>query len=231
MSQRDDIPYHFDPRVPIQEVRPGSTIFVAGPAMSPARDLALSLATSGGDVGDGSALVSTNTRSEKLLARCERASAGFDPTRTTVIDCSSGEGGTTSSGATIEKLSGPGDLTGMGIKLSTTYQRLHGEGITRVRTGILSVSTLLMYTDVRTVFRFLHTLSGRISALGGLGIFFIDPQSHDTKSTNMLTQVSDGRIDVREATGDAADGELRVRGLPDQSRDWQPFTLGQEVDQ
>lgn len=231
MSPGDDTPYHFDPWVPIQEVRPGSTVFVAGPAMSPARDVALSLAASGGDGGEGSALVSTNTRSEKLLARCARASPGFDPTHTTVIDCSNGEGGSTSSRATVEKLSGPGDLTGMGIKLSTTYQRFHGEGITRVRTGILSVSTLLMYTDVRTVFRFLHTLSGRIAAIGGLGIFFIDPESHDTKSTNMLTQVSDGRIDVREPTGAAADGELRVRGLPNQPRDWQTFTLGQEVDQ
>lgn len=230
MSSGDDTPYHFDSSVPVQEVRPGSTIFVAGPAMSPARDLALSLATAGGDIGEGTAFVSTNTRSEKLLSRCARVSAGYDPTRTTVIDCSSGDAGQSSTGAMVEKLSGPGDLTGMGIQLSTTYQRFHGEGITRIRTGIVSVSTLLMYTDVRTVFRFLHTLTGRISAIGGLGIFFIDPESHDTKSTNMLTQVSDGRIDVREATGDGQDGELRVRGLPDHPRDWHPFTLGQEVD-
>lgn len=225
MSQQSEVPYHFDRSVPVSEIEPGTTVFVTGPSMSRAEDVALSLASPGTEFGEASVLISTSSGGEKLLRRCERMGESFDGSRMNVIDCSGGSSRTSSQGTRIRSLSNPGDLTGMGIELSTTYERLYGEGIERIRTGILSVSTLLMYTDVRTVFRFLHTLSGRIATIDGLGVFFIDPTSHDTESTNMLTQVSDGRIEVRESDDEDHESELRVRGLPNQAREWQPFTL------
>jgi KaiC/GvpD/RAD55 family RecA-like ATPase len=226
MSQQSEVPYHFDRSVPIGEIEPGTTVFVTGSSMSRAEDVALSLVSPGTEFGEASVLISTASSGEKLLGRCERLSDSFDGPRMNVIDCSGGSSRTSSQGSHIDSLSNPGDLTGMGIELSTTYERLYRDGVKRIRTGILSVSTLLMYTDVRTVFRFLHTLSGRIASIDGLGVFFIDPTSHDTESTNMLTQVSDGRIEVRESDDEDHESELRVRGLPDQPRDWQPFTLG-----
>jgi len=80
-----------------------------------------------------------------------------------------------------------------------------------------------MYVDLRSLFQFAQTLSGRIDSAGGLGLFTLDPTTHDTKTVNTLGQAADGRVEVREADG--ADGELRVRGLPAQSSDWRPFSL------
>lgn len=228
MNLEDERPYTFGDTLPVEGIRPGTTVFVAGPSMSSARDLALKIGLPEGPTEERSVLVSTGTGAEKLLRRCERVAPSVDPTSLAVIDASGRSSGDTR-GARIETVSGPGDLTGMGIRLSKLYEAYHADGLERIRTGVISVSTLLMYVDVRTAFRFLHTLAGRIAAIGGLGIFYIDPTSHDTESTNMLTQLADGRIDVREAEERETAAELRVRGLADQSRRWTPFSLGQEA--
>lgn len=78
------------------------------------------------------------------------------------------------------------------------------------------------YVDLRALFQFAQTLSGRIDSADGLGVFTIDPTTHDTSTVNTLSQAADGRIEVREAEGD---GELRVRGRPNQPDSWQLFSL------
>jgi hypothetical protein len=70
-----------------------------------------------------------------------------------------------------------------------------------------------MYVDLRKLFQFAQTLSGRIDSAGGLGVFTLDPTTHDTQTVNTLSQVADGRIDIREPEEGDADGELRIRGL------------------
>jgi len=227
MSQRARVPYAFDEGLPLKEVSPGTVLFVAGPSLSRAEDLALSLVLGGADSGEGMLFITTNDSSENLLERCERLAPGFDESPVSVVDCSDGGGREPGFDARIESVSTPNDLTGIGIKFSTLYSGLHTETGGRVRTAFVNVSTLLMYTDLRTLFRFLHTISGRIDATNGIGVFAIDPGTHDEKSTNTLTQLCDGRIDVREpGTGDA-DGDLRVRGLSNQPREWTPFRLGE----
>jgi hypothetical protein len=119
-------------------------------------------------------------------------------------------------------VSGPSDLTGIGMRFSDVQVEFGRTGHERVRTGLLSVSTLLSFSDLRTVSRFVHTLVGRIDSVDGLGVLFIDPGSHDERAIRTLAQFCAGRIEVRE--GD--DGpELRARGLADQSREWEPFDL------
>jgi hypothetical protein len=228
MSQSSVEGYQFDPWVPIDPIAPGSTVFVAGPSMGAAIDLALSLTVAGTSQGDGAVLLSTNTGPTRLIDRAERVSPAMDRSRTTVVDGSGREGDNSPTGVRVASLSGPGDLTGMGINLSSAFENFHADGITRVRTGVVSVSTLLMYVDLRTVFRFLHTISGRITAVDGFGVFYIDPDSHDSRSTTMLTQISDGRIDVREAESEDHEWELAVRGLPDRTQGWRPFAPGGE---
>lgn len=81
-----------------------------------------------------------------------------------------------------------------------------------------------MYVELRTLFRFAQTLSGRIDSAGGLGVMAIDPTTHDTRTVNTLSQVADGKVEIRDHDGEY-DGELRVRGLPDQPSEWTPFSL------
>jgi len=61
-----------------------------------------------------------------------------------------------------------------------------------------SLSTLLMYSDLQTVFRFLHVFTGRIQSVNGLGLFSIDSTSHDEQAMNTLKQLFDGVITVPE---------------------------------
>jgi hypothetical protein len=65
------------------------------------------------------------------------------------------------------------------------------------------------------------------SGLSGIGIFVIDPDSNDEQSVSTLTQLRDGRVDLREPETGDGDGELRVRGLTEQPREWTPFRVGE----
>jgi hypothetical protein len=142
-----------------------------------------------------------------------------------VVDCSGQETGQFQQEIPVKHISAQSDLTGISMKFSVLYESLYtGTEAGRVRTGLISLSSLLMYVELRKVFQFAQTLSGRIDSTGGLGVFAIDPTTHDTQTLNTFSQVTDGRIEVRQADGDA-DGELRVRGLPNQPSGWQPFSL------
>jgi len=61
-------------------------------------------------------------------------------------------------------------MTGIGIKLSEYLQEFYEtRGVTQNRVLLHSVSTLLMYSDLQTVFRFLHVFTGRIQSADALG--------------------------------------------------------------
>ena len=119
-------------------------------------------------------------------------------------------------------MTGPGDLTGIGMRYSKLVEELHRDGVERVRTSVVSVSTLLSFSDVQTVSRFVHTLVSRIGSIDGLGVLLIDPDAVDERVLSNVAQFCDARVDVRERD-DAP--EMRVRGLPEQSREWAEIDL------
>lgn len=217
MSEQAPRPYAFGDGIPLSAAAPGTTLFVGGEEINAAEDLALSLALREREAGEGAIIVSTNTTSDRMLDRCGQLSLAADPETVGAIDCS-GTASEDPRAAAIETVSSPQDLTGLGIEFSRLYERLYRSEVRKLRTGFVSVSPLLMYNDLRTVFRFLHSLTSRISGVNGLGVFVLDPAAHDDQTNNMLAQLSDGRVEVR-------DGELRVRGLPDQPTEWTPYAL------
>ena len=218
--------YEFGDGLPIEPLGAGATVLVAGPALSPAEDLARSMAAYGTGFGEGSLFISTNMTCKKLLQSCQRDDPAVDATHMGIIDCSGQDIGKAELGADVRYVSTQSDLTGIGMKFSALYESTYPAVIEgRVRTGLISLSSLSMYVDMRTLFQFAQTLSGRIDSADGLGVFALDPTTHDTKTVNTLSQAADGRIEVRESEQSDADGELRVRGLPDQPSEWQPFTL------
>ncbi|MXR50913.1 hypothetical protein GRX03_04730 [Halovenus sp. WSH3] len=212
--------------LPIDPIEPGTSVFVAGPALSPAEDLARSMVAHGTSSGEGALFISTNMTCKTLLQSCERSDPGVDATRMGIIDCSGQDIGNAQLDAEVKYVSTQSDLTGIGMKFSALYESLYPavrDG--RVRTGLISLSSLSMYVDMRALFQFVQTLSGRIDSADGLGVFAIDPTTHDTKTVNTLSQAADGRIEVREPEEGDDEGELRVRGLPNQPNGWQSFTL------
>lgn len=202
--------------LPLNGIRPGSTVLVAGAIHGGARDLALGMLA--GDSDEGAILVTANESASSLVEACHRAGVAVTPERTAFIDCVGGEEQSVS--ARVAAVSSPADFTGIGMRFSDVYRDLVHGGVGSVRTGFYSVSTLLTFNDLQTVSRFVHTLVGRINSADGLGVLLIDPANHDDRAVSTISQFSTGRIDVRDTNGKP---ELRARGLPNQSRDWLSF--------
>lgn len=204
------------PGLPLADIRPGTSLLVTGPIHEGSRDLAVRLLA--GTPDEAAVVVTTNQRATRMVEDCHRMGVHTGPERTAVLDCVGTDG--TSVNAQVHQVSGPSDLTGIGMRYSDVHAGFVEDGYQRVRTGLFSLSTLLSFSDLRTVSRFVHTLVGRIDSVDGLGVLLIDPGSHDQRTVRTLAQFCSGRINVRD--GDDSP-ELRARGLPSQSRDWQAF--------
>lgn len=208
--------YDFD-ELPLSPVDPGTNLLIAGPAMGGTRELFFRIvAPVPGE--EGVIIVSTKSDAASAVEELEENASSVDTRAVGVVDAA-GSQAMTEHGQ-LRTVSGPSDLTGVGMELTDLYEGFVNQGARRVRVGIDSISTLLLYTDVQTVFRFMHVTTGRVSSADGLGVYAIDPSSHDDQTVQTLNQLFDARVDVR----DGEDGrQLRVRGLDCQSGDWQSF--------
>lgn len=209
--------YRFE-RLPLADVREGTTVLVTGPRHDGARELGLGMLA--GSPGEGAIVVTTNQRASRIADDCARIGIELADDRSAILDCVGDEDADVP--ARVLPVSGPADLTGIGMRFSDVYVDFKGGGIERVRTGLFSLSTLLSFGDLRTVSRFVHTLVGRIDGVDGLGVFRIDPASHDDRAVRTLAQFCSGRIEVRDRDGDR---ELRTHGLPDQPDGWTRFEV------
>jgi hypothetical protein len=54
-----------------------------------------------------------------------------------------------------------------------------------------------MYSNIQTVFRFLHVFTGRIKATGALGYYVIDNGMHDEHVIVAFKQLFDGIIEIK----------------------------------
>lgn len=207
--------YEF-PGLPLEPLGVGSTVLLSGPAHGGTRRLALRLLSPGED--EGTLLVTTNARAERMVARCRRV--GMDPSseRTAIIDCVGDDEDVAD--VRCVTVSGPGDLTGIGMRFTKCYRDLYYEGVRRVRAGVSSLSTLLSFKPLKTVARFVHAIAGRIDSADGVGVLLVDPRVHDERTVSTLAQFCDGTIEVAERD---ADPHLRTRGLDDQPRGWHRF--------
>lgn len=204
------------PDLPLAPVDGGRTLLVEGANTDGVREFLLPAADPAAD--EGSVLVSTNTTGELLLEH--RRDAGCDlgaNGRVRIVDCVSFQQGRGIETRNVEGVSNPSDLTGIGMRTATFYQSLAAEGIDRVRLGFLSLSTVLVYCELRRASRFVHVLTGRIASTDGIGLLALDSRAHGEQAVGTVQQLCDGRIEVR--SGD--DGrEIRVSGLPGQPEGW-----------
>lgn len=216
MTERER--YGFD-ALPLSPIRRGTNVLVAGPAHDGARELALAMLSSGAD--EGTIVVATNESAPRLVEDFEALGARFDPDHAAIVDCV-GNDVQESFPARVLTVSSPRDLTGIGMRYAALHSELLSEGVTRVRSGLVSLTTLLSLDEFRKVSQFVHTLAGRVRSVDGLGVFLVDPTTQDERAVNTMSQFCDGRIDVRYE-GDAP--ELRARGLREQPRSWTAFDV------
>jgi len=215
--------YRFGEGLPIRPIPPGSTVLVTAPALSGGEDLARRLVADSIGTDESGLFISTNMTGEKLLQTCRRTHDSPAAAQLGIIDCSGQDPGRSDHEIPIRYVSSQSDLTGISIQYTALYEPLAANAAAgRVRTGLISLSSLLMYVDLKTVFQFAQTLAGRIGTTGGLGVVAIDPTVHETQAVNTFAQIADGLIEVREVDSGT---ELRTQGLPNQPEGWQPVSL------
>lgn len=214
--------YAVDRALPVDELPPG-TYFVAGPPLTRKSELLRRLLRAGQDRGENALLVSTNTDVE-TIHREFGWSLSERPENFHVIDCISRQSGAPAVEADhTSYAASAGDLTGMGMYVTNHLSALSGMGRSdRTRMAIDSVSTLLMYEDYETVFRFLHVVKNRLEVGNALGLLAINTETHEEQRVRTLLGLGDGVIELRETDEGV---EVRVV-LEEETTDWVPLDLG-----
>ena len=202
--------------LPDTEIQPGTNVLIAGAPLAGKRGLAFDVIASGADRGEGAIVVTTNESAERVLSEFGDLVEADSPTDVDigVVDCVTKQRGIGSvkEDSRVKYASSPVDMTGIGIKLSEFLQDFYEErGLSRNRILLHSVSTLLMYSDLQTVFRFLHVFTGRVQSADALGLYVIDSTAHDDQTMNTLKQLFDAVIEVEE--GDGSEPNVRTTGL------------------
>ena len=205
--------YDLDDVLPDVEIEPGSNVLITGPPMTGKQQVAFEILAQGTRQGEGAIVVTTKDSSKKVLEQYT-ALVGADPDAPVgVVDCVTQQQGAGDTDDTdrIKYASSPVDMTGIGIKLSELLEDFYSQQSSRRNRVLLhSVSTLLMYSDLQTVFRFLHVFTGRIQSADALGLYVIDPSAHDDQTMNTLKQLVDGVVEVDEEDGERS---LQTAGI------------------
>lgn len=206
------------PELPLAPVEAGTNLLVAGAIHSGVREFVYRMVASGGH-DEGKILVTTDRNGGEALEGYVDCGGDRNPDRLGVVDCS--EGG--ESDDLVRRVENPAELTGIGIEFSSLYQHLYDCGARRVRTGVVTLSPLVVYAeDIRPVYRFLHTLNGRVRTADGLNACVVDPTAVDDRTLSSIQQAFDGRIDFR--AGDSGP-QFRTKGIGG-SDGWQSATTG-----
>jgi archaellum biogenesis ATPase FlaH len=121
----------------------------------------------------------------------------------------------------IRPCGSPGDLTGIGIEFSQLSKETASAGIDNVRVAFDSLSPVLMYVELERLFRFLHVFTRQIQTKGWIGMFAIDPDSHEAQVINTLNQLFDGVLEIR--VPDEGGREIRTRGFGQSPSKWVTF--------
>lgn len=192
--------YDLGPEFENTSVDPGTNILVAGPPLSGKRRLVLQGLARGADGGEGSVIVTTRDSSERVIADFRSVLDHPEDAHIGIVDCVTQHQGRSASDSDLVKyVSSPMDMTGIGIKFSEFVEEFYTQrGVKKNRVAIDSLSPLLMYSDLQTVFRFMHVLTSRIEDADAIGIHVIESTAHDTEAMNTLKQLFDGIVEVDE---------------------------------
>ncbi len=204
----------------LDAVDAGTSILVSGPAMTGKQDLVMEVLADGARDGQGAVAVTTGDDANAVVEDVERRASDADPSLLGAIDCRA-DGNraeeTAPDGAYVHHVGSPGDLTGIGIGITNCFDRLDEDGVDQGRLALVSLSTMLTYTDKQTVFKFCHVVSSRLDAAEFLGAFTIDSSAHDAQTLQVVKQAFDGMIQIREEGGTR---EARVMGVQPDPSDW-----------
>jgi len=190
--------YDLGPEFDNESITPGTNILVSGPPLSGKRQLAMNALGHGANDGEGAVIITTRDSSDRVLSDFRSLLEEPDKANIGIVDCVTKHQGRSASDTELVKYaSSPLDMTGIGIKFSEFVEEFYTErNVKKNRVLVDSLSTLLMYSDLQTVFRFMHVLTSRIEDADAIGIHVIESTAHDQEAMNTLNQLFDGIVEV-----------------------------------
>ena len=206
-------------------IRNGLNIMLVGPPMSQKEIILYNIMFHGVVINENAVImVTTHEPATQILEWFSENKIVLPLSRIGIIDCitKSVEVATFET-ENIKFSSSPVDLTGIGIRISQFFEDfLLKKKIPKIQLHINSLSTILMYSNIQTVFRFMHVFTGRIKASGALGIFVMDSCMHDDHTIATLKQLFDGIIEIKEENDK---NYIRTVGLSSKSTSWLEYEI------
>jgi KaiC/GvpD/RAD55 family RecA-like ATPase len=180
-------------------VAPGTNILVRGPPLTGKRQIAREILAHGLDERDGAIVITTRDSAERVLSQFG-IEQDHEERPIGVVDCVTEHmGRSVTDTLTVKYATSPVDMTSIGIGFSNFVEYFYSElGCERNRVMVDSLSTLLMYTTLQTVFEFMHAITSRVDDVDALGVHVIESTAHDEQTLHTIEQLFDGTIEVDE---------------------------------
>ena len=183
-------------------VDPGTSLLVSAACLGSAERFVTDALVAGIESGER-AIAVTATAEADAVRRDVRDRTEAPGSALSVIDCvTCDRGASVNDTDRVTYVASPADLTQIGVALSEALEGFEREDVERARVTLHSVSTLLAYADLETVFRFLHVFTRRVEHAGGLGLYTVDRTAHDDQSLRTLDPLFDATVRL-SADGDA----------------------------
>jgi KaiC/GvpD/RAD55 family RecA-like ATPase len=209
----------------VRGIKKGSNIMLIGPPMS-GKEVILYHIMYNGAAKNENAIITVTTResAKHILKWFEENNLKLPLQRIGIVDCVTKTLGEPAvEDENIKIASSPVDLTGIGVKISQFFEEyVMKKKILKTQLHINSLSTILMYSNIQTVFRFLHVFTGRIKAAGALGIYLIESGMHEEQAIATLKQLFDGMIEVKSENDK---NFIRAVGLSPKPTSWFEFEI------
>lgn len=208
----------------INGIRDGSNIMLLGPPMSGKETIINNIVFYGLKNGEAAVIVTTREPGENVIQWFEYNNLEIPLEHIGIVDCVSKTLGVpTADTVNIKRAASPVDLTGIGVKISQFLEDFWmKKNIRKTRLCINSLSTMLMYSNIQTVFRFLHVFTGRVKAAGAIGIYLVEDGMHDDQAIITLKQLFDGVIEVKLENDDHF---IRILGLGKKPSPWYKYSI------
>jgi len=172
----------------------GTNIMLIGPPMCGKEALLNSIMSGGLRSGDAVILVETRVPGRDALLKLKPQVGA----RVGIVDCvTKALGVNVADTASIRHISSPVDLTGVGVRVSQFADEFGHAEADSYRLCIDSLSTMLMYSSLQTVYRFMHVIAGRVAMQRDLGVYVVDENMHDAQTIATLKQLFNAVLQVK----------------------------------
>jgi KaiC/GvpD/RAD55 family RecA-like ATPase len=192
----------------------GTNIMLIGPPMCGKGALLNSIMAAGLRSGEAVILVETRLPGRDALQKLKPPVGA----QVGVVDCvTRALGVNVADTAGVRHISSPVDLTGVGVRVSQLTDEFGRADADGLRLGIDSLSTMLMYSSLQTVYRFMHVIAGRVAMQHNLGVYVVDEDMHDAQTIATLKQLFNA---VLQARSDGDHTFIRAIGLTSPPTPW-----------